>query len=84
VAGTKKAYDEVEFDERRHSLAVLPLDLSDLRSTRAFAQQTLDTLGPNKVDLLLLNAAISNGSEKAGPRVSKWSETHIVNHLGTP
>ena len=33
------------------------------------------------IDILLLNAAISDGADKPGPHGSKWSEALIVNHL---
>lgn len=62
-------------------MSVLPLDLLDLKSVKSFAERTLAELGRAKIDYLLLNAGISNGAEKAGPRGSKWCEAYIVNHL---
>ncbi|KAK4110859.1 NAD(P)-binding protein [Canariomyces notabilis] len=83
VGRTQAAYDALRYDAGRHSLTVLPLELSDLGgSVRAFAQQTLQRLGPDgKVDYLLLNAAIANGAEKQGPKGSRWCEAYVVNHL---
>ncbi|KXX77792.1 WW domain-containing oxidoreductase [Madurella mycetomatis] len=85
VDRTQAAYDTLTFDSTRHNLTVLPLELSDLRATRAFAQQTLQLLGEGAqgttLDYLLLNAAITNGAEMPGPRGSKWCESYIVNHL---
>lgn len=60
---------------------MLPLDLSQLKAVKTFAEQTLEKLGQTKLDYLLLNAAISNGAEKPGPNGSKWCESLIVNHL---
>jgi hypothetical protein len=40
----------------------------------------LDKLGKDKIDYLMVNAAISNGSDKPGPNGSKWCEALIVNH----
>lgn len=85
VGRTQAAYDALAFDSARHSLTVLPLELSDLRTARAFAQQTLQLLGEGAdgtaLDYLLLNAGITNGAEMPGPRGSKWCESYIVNHL---
>lgn len=83
VAKTQAAYDQLGFDQARHQLKVAPLELADLKNTRAFAQQTLSDLGSTAIDFLVLNAAISDGSEEPGPNGSKWSEAYIVNHLGT-
>ncbi|GAB1316106.1 hypothetical protein MFIFM68171_06316 [Madurella fahalii] len=84
VGRTQAAYDALQFDAARHSLTVLPLELSDLRSARDFAQQALQRLGrdaDSELDYLLLNAAITNGAELPGPRGSKWCESYVVNHL---
>ncbi|KAK0655612.1 hypothetical protein B0T16DRAFT_397356 [Cercophora newfieldiana] len=78
---TEAAYKSLGFDTTKHSLTVLPLELSDLKNTRDFARRTLEELGDNKVDYLLLNAALSDGSENPGPNGSKWSKPYIVNHL---
>ena len=72
-------------DPNQHSLSLLPLDLADLPATRAFARQVLDRLGPaGKIDVLLLNAAVSDpaGDAGPGPRGSRWCTALIVNHLG--
>jgi len=82
VARTRNAFTTLDYDTTKHSVTVLPLELSDLRSTRTFAHDVLHTLGDGtKIDVLLLNAAISDGSEKPGPNGSKWSEPFVVNHL---
>jgi hypothetical protein len=60
---------------------VLPVELSDLRDVRSFAQKIHDKVGKDKIDYLLLNAAVSNGSNDAGLRGSKWCMAYIVNHL---
>ncbi|KAK5654043.1 hypothetical protein OQA88_7721 [Cercophora sp. LCS_1] len=81
VPRTQKAYNNLSFDTAKHNLSVLPLELSSLKNTRSFAQQVLAKLGRTKIDVLLLNAAISDGSEKSGPNGSKWCESYVVNHL---
>jgi NAD(P)-dependent dehydrogenase (short-subunit alcohol dehydrogenase family) len=77
---TQTAFDGLKFDSA-NAVSVLPLDLSDLKGVKSFAEKTLEKLGQNKIDYLLLNAGISNGAEKPGPHGSKWCEAYIVNHL---
>ncbi|KAM0269428.1 hypothetical protein ACHAQH_009743 [Verticillium albo-atrum] len=79
--GAQKAFGDLKFDESKHNVTVLPLELADLKGVRTFAQQTLEKLGRDKVDYVLLNAAISNGAEEPGPHGSKWCESYVVNHL---
>ncbi|EGY22344.1 uncharacterized protein VDAG_03782 [Verticillium dahliae VdLs.17] len=79
--GAQKAFGDLKFDESKHNVTVLPLELADLRGVKTFAQQTLETLGQQKIDYVLLNAAISNSAEEPGPHGSKWCESYIVNHL---
>ncbi|KAK4155604.1 WW domain-containing oxidoreductase [Chaetomidium leptoderma] len=86
VARTQAAYDALQYDTARHSLTVLPLDLSDLAATRSFARQALlrvQQQGKGGLDYLLLNAAVipaGSGSDgKAGPW--GWCEAGVVNHL---
>lgn len=81
VPRTQKFYDKLGFDTAKHTLTLLPLDLSDLKGTQTFVRLALERLNQDKIDYLLLNAAISDGSEKPGPHGSKWSEPFIVNHL---
>ncbi|KUI56278.1 Retinol dehydrogenase 13 [Cytospora mali] len=78
---TKKAYDELKFDSATHSVTVLPLELSNLKDVKSFSQQTLQNLGQDKLDYLLLNAGVAKGAEGPGPYGSKWCEPYIVNHL---
>ncbi|KAJ7724563.1 hypothetical protein DFH07DRAFT_854709 [Mycena maculata] len=78
---TQAAYDALAFDHSAHSLAVLPLELSDLKGVKAFAQKTLALLGQDRVDVLLLNAAISTRASQPAPHGSKWCEAYVVNHL---
>ncbi|KAM7215250.1 WW domain-containing oxidoreductase [Rhypophila decipiens] len=92
VNRTTAAYDSLlestsDNWKSRHDLTVLPLELSDLKATRTFAQRTLDQLDKNnlKLDYLFLNAGITNGTELEekgkGPGGSKWCEGLVVNHL---
>ena len=83
-ARTQKAYDDVGYDRAKHSLAILPLELSDLKTVKSFAQQTLDKLGQEKIDYLLLNAGGTQAKEEPGGQYqSKWCETYVINHLCT-
>jgi hypothetical protein len=75
------AYDELKFDSSKHSVTVLALELSDLGGVKSFARQALQKLGADKLDYLLLNAAISNSAEKPWKQGSKWCEAYLVNHL---
>ncbi|KAH7143651.1 hypothetical protein EDB81DRAFT_796092 [Dactylonectria macrodidyma] len=81
TSSTQAAFDGVQFDKAANGVTVLPLDLSDLKGVKSFAEQTLAKLGQSKIDYLLLNAGISNGAEEKGPNGSKWCEAYIVNHL---
>ncbi|KAM5345857.1 hypothetical protein ACJ41O_011718 [Fusarium nematophilum] len=78
---TQTAYDGLQFDKATNGVTVLPLDLSDLKGVKSFAKQTLEKLGQDKIDYLLLNAAISNGAEGPSPHGSRWCEAYVVNHL---
>ncbi|OIW22952.1 NAD(P)-binding protein [Coniochaeta ligniaria NRRL 30616] len=81
TARTQKAYDEVAYDRAKHSLAILPLELSDLKTVKSFAQQALEKLGQDKIDYLLLNAGATQNKEEPGQRQAKWCETYVINHL---
>lgn len=72
---------QVQFDQAKHSFSVLPLQLSDLKNVATFAAQTLKSLGQDKLDYLLLNAAVISANDGPGPLGSKWSEQYVVNHL---
>lgn len=78
---TKKAYDDLKFDSTTHSLTVLPLDLSNLKTVKSFAQQTLEKLGRDRLDFFLLNAGMAKGASGPGPNGSRWCEAYVVNHL---
>ena len=80
---TQEAYDALTFDRNANSLAVLPLELNDLKGVRTFANDVQSKLGQDSLDYLLLNAGISNGTQEPGPHGSKWCESLIVNHLCT-
>ncbi|PKS08602.1 hypothetical protein jhhlp_004988 [Lomentospora prolificans] len=77
----KAAYDEAKFDRERHSVSILPLELSDLKTVKKFANQTLETLGNDPIDYLLLNAALGPGGESSSPSGSKWREIQVVNSI---
>ncbi|KAH8600036.1 hypothetical protein B0O99DRAFT_682498 [Bisporella sp. PMI_857] len=77
---TQAAYGDLKYDTTKHNVALLPLDLSDLKGVRAFAQQTLEKLGQDKIDILFLNAAVIKDAS-IGPEGSKWCEQYVVNYL---
>ncbi len=77
----QEAYDGLSFDKAANPITILPLELNNLRNVQSFAKETLEKLGQDKIDYLLLNAGITNGSEEPGPHGSKWCEAYIVNHL---
>ncbi|CAH0025376.1 unnamed protein product [Clonostachys rhizophaga] len=80
IEATENAYSSLSFDRSKHSLSVLPLELNNLKDVKSFARQALGKIGENRIDYLLLNAAISDPAQGPGPHGSKWSEILIVNH----
>ncbi|KAJ3040220.1 hypothetical protein HDV00_011318 [Rhizophlyctis rosea] len=81
TARTQAAYDSLHYDPSHHSVTLLQAELSDLRSVKTFAHQALDKIGGEKIDYLLLNAAISIAAKGPGLPASKWCEAYVVNHL---
>ncbi|ORY68366.1 uncharacterized protein BCR38DRAFT_422959 [Pseudomassariella vexata] len=89
TARTQAAFASLPYDTSKHSLSILPLELSNLSNVKYFALKTLTKLGggtqegESKLDYLLLNAAVSKaaGTESPGPNGSKWCEALVVNHL---
>ncbi|KAK7001505.1 WW domain-containing oxidoreductase [Favolaschia claudopus] len=76
------AYDVLDFDKARHSVDILPLELSDMNGVKAFAGKVLEMLGDGQsLNYLMLNAARTHPADGPGPNGSKWCETYIVNHL---
>lgn len=71
----------MKYDASQHSVSIFPLDLSDMRTVKPFARETLESLGQDKLDVLLLNAALNKAA--TGPEVhgSPWCEAYVVNHL---
>lgn len=63
---------------------MLPLELSDVKTVKTFSQQVLEKIGGDKIDYLLLNAAITNGAENPGPEGWRWCEATVVNHFCEP
>ncbi|KAI1753721.1 hypothetical protein F4782DRAFT_495448 [Xylaria castorea] len=81
LRSTQAAYDGLKYDAAMHSVSILPLELADLRGVKSFAQQTLDKLGNDNLDILLLNAAMNKPATGPGPNGSKWCEALVVNNL---
>jgi len=79
---TQAAYDELKYDKKHH-LTILPLELSDLNSVKAFGNNALSALAEEKLDYLFMNAGAASGNTSPGLRGSKWCGAYIVNHLCT-
>lgn len=79
---TEAAYNDLKSDNLKHTIRILPLDLSNLHNVQLFAQQALSQLGSKKLDYLFLNAGMLDDASGPGPNGSEWCEGFIVNHLG--
>ena len=62
-----------------HTLVYLPLDLSSISSTRAFATATKELLGTSTIDTLFLNAGEWKAERVGGQ--GGWIEEAMVNHF---
>ena len=82
---TGKALDGISYEKAKHNVKLLPLNLSNLKTVKSFASDTLTELGSEKLDCLFLNAALITHSKEgeAGPHGSKWGESCVVNHFCT-
>ena len=81
ISRTQAAFDELKYDTSKHTISLLPVDLTDLRSVQLFAQQALTKLGSKKLDLLFLCAGMVAPAEGPGPHGSQWCTPYVVNHL---
>jgi NADP-dependent 3-hydroxy acid dehydrogenase YdfG len=81
--GVSASFGALNYDSKTHDLSIFPLELSDMKTVKTFAAQTLEKLGKGKVDCLLLNAGMVKGDDGSllGPHGSKWTEQFIVNCL---
>jgi hypothetical protein len=79
---SKRELDELKYDTAKHALSLHQVDLSSLKEVRSFAKDAVKALGSDKLDYLLLNAAISKSNKGPGPHGSRWSESYVVSHLG--
>ena len=82
MKSTEAAYNNLKFEKLKHTICILPLDLSHLPSVQLFAQQALSQVGSNKLDYLFLNAGMLDDARGPGPNGSEWCEGYVVNHLG--
>ena len=80
ISRTQAAFDELKYDTSKHTISLLPVDLTDLRSVQLFAQQALTKLGSKKLDLLFLCAGMA-APAGPGPYGSQWCAPYVVNHL---
>ncbi|KAJ5227548.1 uncharacterized protein N7469_007554 [Penicillium citrinum] len=81
IPRAQAAFDELKFDSSKHTLSLIPVDFTDLRSVQLFAQNALTKLGPNKLDYLFLCAGMVASAEGPGPHGSQWCAGYVVNHL---
>ena len=81
AARTQAAYDALSFDGTEHSVKIPPLELLSLRDVKAFADQTLEKLGSQKLDLLFLNASMIGAADERKDGRGRWCETFVVNHF---
>ena len=49
-----------------------------------FAQETLENLNKEKLDILFLNAGMNKAAKGPGLNGSPWCEAYLVNHLCKP
>ncbi|RWA09371.1 hypothetical protein EKO27_g5739 [Xylaria grammica] len=77
------AYNALKYDNSKHTVTIFPLELSNMKSVKTFAQKSLEKLGPSPIDYLMLNAgtAMTKKVTGTGPHGSKWIEPYLVNHL---
>lgn len=80
VERTLRTYATVTYDNLRHRITVLPLELVSLPSVQEFAEKAMAEVRERQVDYLFLNAGMS---AEAGPSScnSKWCDTQVVNQL---
>ena len=82
VAKANEDLSQVSYNKADgNSASVLPIELSNLNTVKAFATETLAKLGEKKIDYLLLNAGIGGTPSSAGPYGASWIEPLIVNHV---
>lgn len=83
IKTTTDDYNGLKYDSNKHTITILPLELNNMNSVKAFSQQTLEKLGSRPIDYLMLNAATAYSKKVAetGPHGSKWIEAYLVNHL---
>jgi NAD(P)-dependent dehydrogenase (short-subunit alcohol dehydrogenase family) len=82
LSKTQAAYRALRYDESKHSISILPLDLASLETVKSFAETALDCLGKATLDILFLNAGMNKAAIGPGPNSSTWCEAYLVNHLG--
>ncbi|KAI1341916.1 hypothetical protein F5Y15DRAFT_351486 [Xylariaceae sp. FL0016] len=81
VETSQAAYNGLKYDSSTHDVTIFPVELKNMKSVKTFAQQTLEKVGSDKIDFLMLNAGTAMAKNGEGPYGSKWSEPYLVNHL---
>lgn len=77
---TNDAIAKLQYDKAANAVTVLPVELSDLKTVKTFAQQALEKVGSNKIDYLVMNAGMFKSAEEKGSH-GKWCDAAIVNHF---
>ncbi|MEN8722107.1 MAG: SDR family NAD(P)-dependent oxidoreductase [Alphaproteobacteria bacterium] len=80
-ARTPESASTVQAVMGRERLTLLPLDLADLASVRAFAQQVKQQLDGRKIDALGLNAGLQF-TGRPGLTAAGLDVSFVTNHLG--
>lgn len=76
---TNDAIAKLQYDKATNAVTVLPVELSDLKTVKTFAQQALEKVGTDKIDYLMLNAGMLKGGEKGTH--GKWCDAALINHF---
>lgn len=76
------AIDAIDYDKSASAVTVLPLELSNLNTVKAFSSKVLEILGQDKLDYLYMNAGLAKDATQPAPNGSKFCETLTVNHTG--
>ncbi|TQS31745.1 hypothetical protein Golomagni_07970 [Golovinomyces magnicellulatus] len=81
VPAATEAYKALDFDRDANPVTILPLNLTNLKQVKTFANEVLKKLGDTKVDYLFVNAGELGSSEKPGTTGTKWCDNMVVNYL---
>ncbi|QDS68837.1 hypothetical protein FKW77_007090 [Venturia effusa] len=75
------AFEKLPYNREKHTITLLPLELTDLRTVKKFAARVLQLLDTKPIDILLLNAALVKTADEPRTNDSRYNEPFLVNHL---